>query len=229
MATIPNHGRVIDDETYEALQNLKTVLSNKLPLEKTTLDFHSNTEVRIPKEWKANVKEILLTQSQIQQKIREMATTISADYAGESIICVGMLKGAFMFASDLIRNLEVPYNLDFISASSYTGTESTGSIFLKRDMDVDPRGKHILVIEDLCDTGTTIQWVVKHLQSKAPKSVKVACLCEKMGRRSADVKIDYCGFRCPDEFIVGYGMDYNDSYRCLPFVGVLKSEVYARK
>jgi hypoxanthine phosphoribosyltransferase len=148
-------------------------------------------------------------------------------YAGSEIIVVGLLKGAFIFVADLLRDLTVNYKIDFMVVSSYAGTTS-GNIRLKQDLEVDPHGKHILVVEDLIDTGKTLKWMKEHLQTKAPASVRIACLLDKAERREVDVEVDFVGWTCPDEFVVGYGMDFDNGYRCMPFVGVLKPEAYAR-
>jgi len=141
---------------------------------------------------------------------------------------VGLLKGSFIFASDLLRRLLVPYTIEFIAVSSYEGTESSGNVKVKMDLNSDPIGKHVLVLEDLIDTGITLKWIKEHIASKSPASVRIACLLDKKERRKAEVLIDYCGWTCPDEFVVGYGMDFNGGYRCLPYVAVLKPEAYAK-
>jgi hypoxanthine phosphoribosyltransferase len=144
------------------------------------------------------------------------------------LIVVGLLKGAFVFVSDLLRDLRVSHKIDFMVVSSYHGTTS-GNLVLKQDLSLDPDGKHVLVIEDLIDTGKTLKFMKEHLLTKNPKSVKIACLLDKTERREVDVHVDYVGWKCPDEFVVGYGMDFDNEYRCMPFVGVLKPEAYARK
>jgi hypoxanthine phosphoribosyltransferase len=140
---------------------------------------------------------------------------------------VGLLKGAFVFVSDLLRDLRVSHKVDFMVVSSYSGTTS-GNLVLKQDLGLDPDGKHVLVVEDLIDTGKTLKFMKEHLQTKNPKSVRIACLLDKTERREVDVHVDYVGWTCPDEFVVGYGMDFDNEYRCMPFVGVLKPEAYAR-
>ncbi len=187
--------------------------------------------VTAPAVWKTHIKEVLFSQEAISKRVAEMAAQISADYAGKEVICVGLLKGAFVFLSDICRQLSVPNVIDFLTVSSYGhSTTTSGSVKLKKDLDVDPRGKHIIIIEDLIDTGTTLAWIQKHLSSKDCASVKLCTLLDKKSRRtpSLNLKIDYVGFECPDEFVIGYGMDFNEHYRCLPFVGVLKPSVYAK-
>lgn len=181
----------------------------------------------IPACWAENIERVLFTSDEIQEKVKELAAIISRDYAGKEVLCVGLLTGAFVFVSDLLRRLTVPYMVDFMVVSSYgSGTSSSGSVKLKKDMSIDPKGKHVLVLEDLIDTGGTLEWVMNHLKGKDAASVKLCCLLDKKARRNADVKIDYTGWECPDYFIVGYGMDFADTYRCLPFVGVLAPKCY---
>lgn len=178
-------------------------------------------------EWAGNIKVVLFGEDQIQRKVREMAQEISRDYAGRKVLCVGLLTGCFVFLADLLRQFLVPYEVDFMVVSSYGHSTSTsGSVKLKKDMSIDPRGRDVLIIEDLIDTGTTLEWIVAHLKTKGCASVRLACLLDKASRRKANVHVDYVGFSCPDEFVVGYGMDFADQYRCLPFVGVLAPHAY---
>jgi len=176
-----------------------------------------------------NIDVVLFTQEEIQAKVKEMAVKISSEYKDKSIICVGLLKGAFVFTSDLCRHLTVPYQVDFMAVSSYgSSTESSGNVKIKKDIDIDPKGKHVLIIEDLIDTGNTLHWIQKHITSKDCASVKIVCLLDKTSRRTSPVKVDYIGWEIPDEFVIGYGMDFSENYRALPFVGVLKREAYAK-
>jgi hypoxanthine phosphoribosyltransferase len=182
----------------------------------------------VPKEYANEINLVLFTEKQIQNRVRELADQISQDYAGKNILICGLLKGAFLLVADLSRRLRVKNQVDFIVASSYgTGTKSSGSVKLKKDLDIDPKGKDIIIVEDLIDTGTTLAWIKRHFESKGAASLKICCLLNKTARRVCDVTIDYCGFECPDEFVVGYGMDYAEDYRTLPFVGVLKPKMYA--
>jgi len=158
---------------------------------------------------------------------RELAAEISRDYAGRKVLCVGLLTGCFVFLSDLLRSLLVAYEVDFMVVSSYgSGTTSSGSVKMKKDMSIDPKGRDVLIIEDLIDTGKTLEWIVAHLKTKGVESVRLCCLLDKKERRTANVHVDYVGFTCPDEFVVGYGMDFAEQYRCLPFVGVLAPHAY---
>jgi hypoxanthine phosphoribosyltransferase len=168
-------------------------------------------------------------------KYRELASTISSHYlnrppSSSPLLCVGLLTGAFIFVADLLRKLSVPYEIDFMVVSSYgKGTVSSGSgnLKLKKDMSIDPYNRDILIVEDLIDTGHTLKWIVEHLKNKKCKSLKVCCLLDKASRREVDLPVDYVGFEIPDEFVVGYGMDFAEQYRCMPLIGVLKPEAYA--
>ena len=174
------------------------------------------------------ILRVLFSRSELENRIRELSKTISKDYEGESVLVVGLLKGAFIAVADVARNLTVPNQIDFMVASSYGhGTETSGVIKLKKDLDVDPSGKNILIVEDLIDTGTTLEWIKKYLLTKDPKSVRICCILDKKARRTSTVKVDYVGFDCPDEFVVGYGMDFAGDFRTLPFVGVLKPSAYS--
>lgn len=134
-----------------------------------------------------------------------------------------------VFLADLLRQFTIPYKVDFMVVSSYgSETTSSGSIRLRKDMALDPSGKDLLIIEDLIDTGNTLQWILNHLKGKGCASIKICCLLDKKERRTTPVAVDYVGFECPDEFIVGYGMDYAEDYRCLPFIGVLKTEAFTK-
>ena len=163
----------------------------------------------IPACYAANIDRILFSEEQLQTRVRELAAEISASYTDktESILVVGLLKGAFLAVADVARALTVPNKIDFLVASSYGGTATTssGTVRLKKDLDIDPAGKHILIVEDLIDTGNTLAWVKSYLLTKNCKSVKICCILDKKERREVDLPIDYVGFVCPDEFVVGYG------------------------
>ena len=184
-------------------------------------------------EWGADIGEILFTEQHIQGKIKELAREISEYYRSrvsrkKPLVCVGLLTGSFIFVSDLLRHLSIPYIIDFMVVSSYgSSTTSTGSIKLKKDMSIDPAGRDILILEDLIDTGHTLKWIQSHLSNKRINSLRLCCLLNKQERREVEVQIDYCGFVCPDKFVVGYGMDFNEQFRCLPCIGVLKPEAYS--
>ncbi|ETO14399.1 hypoxanthine phosphoribosyltransferase [Reticulomyxa filosa] len=185
---------------------------------------HEKTETK--KETLALGKmKVLFSEKQIDDRVREMGAQISKDYANKQLIVVGLLKGAFMFLSDLVKRITVPMEIDFMILSSYEGTNSRGSVCVQKDMQTDPMGKDILIVEDLIDTGTTLAWLCHHLQSKKCKSVRLCTFLNKQtSRRIKQVNIDYVGFECTDEFVVGYGMDYNQQLRNLPYVGFFEQE-----
>jgi hypoxanthine phosphoribosyltransferase len=184
----------------------------------------------IPECYVNKIDHVLFSEEQLQTRIKELAAEISASYTdkNETILVVGLLKGAFLAVADVAKRLTVPNKIDFLVASSYGGTATTssGTVRLKKDLDIDPANKHILIVEDLIDTGNTLAWVKSYLLTKNCKSVKICCILDKTERREVDLPIDYVGFECPDEFVVGYGMDFDEEFRTLPFVGVLKPECY---
>ena len=176
---------------------------------------------------KENMKEILITEEQIQEKVSELAAMLSEEYAGKHPIFVGVLKGVVMFYADVIKRITVPCQMDFMWVSSYEGDQSRKMV-LKRDVSADLTGRHVVILEDIFDTGNSLDFTYKHLLSKNPASIKICTLLDKPERRNPAVtlKPDYVGFTIPNELVVGYGMDYNEFYRNLPYIGVLKPEVY---
>ena len=176
-----------------------------------------------------DVKEILLSQEQIAKKVGELGKQISNDYAGKEILMIGVLRGAVLFMADLARAITVPVSLDFMAVSSYgSSTTSSGVVRILKDLDESVQGKHILVVEDIIDTGLTLNYLLDNLKSREPASIKLCTLLNKPDRRKATVNIDYNGFTIPDEFVIGYGLDYAEKYRNLPFIGILKPEVYLK-
>lgn len=176
-----------------------------------------------------DVKEILFTQEQLASRVAELGVEISKDYAGESVVLVGVLKGAVVFFTDLARAIDntVDVSFDFISCSSYgEGTTSTGVVRILKDLDRSVEGKHVLVIEDIVDTGTTLHYLLDNLRARGAKSVRLVALLNKPDRRKKDVDVDYIGFTVPDYFVIGYGLDYAEQYRQLPYIGILKESVY---
>ena len=181
---------------------------------------------------KDDIAKVFFTADEIKAKVKELGAQITADYKDvkEDIYCVGILKGASVFYTDLVRAIDLPVRFDFMIASSYgNGTSTTGSVKILKDLDYDIEGKHIIIIEDIIDSGTTMSYLMKFLEHRKPASVKLCALLTKPSRRTADVRIDYCGFSVPDEFLVGYGLDYAEVYRNLPYIGVLKPEIYAEQ
>lgn len=177
----------------------------------------------------SDIKKILLTKEQIDQRVAEMGRQIAADYAGRDLIVVVLLKGAAWFATDLTRAIDMPLRVDFMVASSYgDGTSTSGSVKVKLDISEDIAGKDVLVIDDIIDSGVTFASISNMLRQQRPASLKTVALCDKAERRINGLDADYVGFQIPDEFVVGYGLDYAGNYRNLPYIGVLKNSVYAR-
>ena len=175
-----------------------------------------------------NIQEVLLSADQIKQRIEEMGKVLSEDYKDNNPIIIGVLKGVVLFYADMIRQLTVPCEMEFMWISSYEGTDSTGSVVLKRDITVDIKDRHVLILEDIFDTGNSLSFVHKHLMEKEPASLKICTLLDKPSRRKPGVTLeaDYVGFTIPNAFVVGYGLDYNEYYRNLPYIGVLKPGAY---
>ncbi len=177
-----------------------------------------------------NIERVLLTEEQIQAKIREMAEVLNKEYADKDPIFVGVLKGVVMFFGDMVKRIEIPCQIDFMWISSYAGTNSSGSMAVKRDVSADIKGRHVVILEDIFDTGNSLEFTYHHLLSKEPASLKICTLLDKPERRNPAVTVvpDYTGFVIPNEFVVGYGLDFNEHYRNLPYVGVLKPEAYQK-
>lgn len=175
-----------------------------------------------------DIAQILVTEDEIKAKIDELGKILSEEYAGKNPVIIGVLRGVVVFFSDMIRKINVPCQIDFMYVSSYKGTNSTGHMIVKKDISEDIKGRHVLILEDIFDTGRALDFTVKYLLSKEPASLKTCTLLDKPARRASyvTVKPDYVGFTIPNEFVVGYGLDYNEYYRNLPYVGVLKPEVY---
>jgi hypoxanthine phosphoribosyltransferase len=176
----------------------------------------------------ADLDSILITQEQLQQRIVELAAEIDADYADRELLLVGVLKGAVMVMADLARALHLPVVMDWMAVSSYgSGTKSSGVVRILKDLDVDISGKHVLVVEDIVDSGLTLSWLVGNLESRGPASVKVCVLLRKPMAAKMDVAVAYTGFEIGNEFVIGYGLDFSERYRNLPFIGTLAPHVYA--
>jgi len=179
--------------------------------------------------------KVLFDEATISKRVRELATDITKDYEnyireGEQLIIVGLLKGSYMFLSELSKRINLPVQVDMMTVKSYQGRNSSGNVKLLKDLDHDPTGAHVLVCEDMIDTGRTLIWLQRHLKSKNTASVKLCTLVRKMtDRRKVDIKIDYCGFECADVFLVGYGMDFDERYRTLPCIGILHPKIYKQE
>lgn len=164
--------------------------------------------------------ERMISEEELQKRIKEVAKEIEKDYQGKNLICVGLLKGSIMFMADLLKNVELDLAMDFMKVSSYHGgTDSTGVVKILKDVDEDLTGKDVLIIEDIIDTGLTLESVKKFLMSKQPNSLKVCSLLDKPSRRKVEMVGEYIGFEIPDEFVIGYGLDYDELYRNLPYIG----------
>lgn len=176
-----------------------------------------------------DIKEILFTEEQIAARVHELGAQITKDYAGRPILMCGILKGAVTFFTDLARCIEGPVYFDFMSCSSYgSSTTSSGVLKIRKDLDNDVKDKDVLIVEDIIDTGVTLSHLVPMLKERGARSVKLATLLSKPARRQVEVPVDYNGFEIPDAFVVGYGLDYDSRYRNLPYIGILKEEVYAK-
>ena len=176
------------------------------------------------------IKEVLLTEEQIQSKVKELAKQISEEYAGKDPVFVGVLKGVVIFFADMVRNIDIPCQIDFMSISSYSGANSTGRTEIRKDVSVDIKDRHVVILEDIFDTGTSLTYTVNHLLNKQPASLKICTFLDKPERRREGITLvpDYVGYTVPNEFVVGYGLDYNERYRNLPYIGILKPEIYEK-
>ena len=175
-----------------------------------------------------DIQKILISQEQLQSRITELAKEVSADYEGKNPIFVGVLKGVVMFFGDFVKQVTIPCQIDFMCISSYAGTESTGNMQVKMDLTSDIKGRHVVILEDIFDTGSSLNFTYQYLMKMEPASLKIVTLLDKPERRKpgVTVKADYTGFVIPNEFVVGYGMDYNEYYRNLPYIGIIKPEIY---
>lgn len=176
-----------------------------------------------------HIKRILLGKSEIHARISELGAQISRDYAGRELALVGILKGSVVFLGELMRAITLDCSVDFMCLSSYEGKGSTGVVRLLLDLRQSAEGKDILIVEDIIDTGLTLQYLLKNLKTRNPRSLEVCAFLNKPDCRKAAVEVKYVGFDIPDEFVVGFGLDYNEKYRNLPYVGVLKAEAYSGK
>ena len=175
-----------------------------------------------------DLERVLLTEEEIQKRVRELGQEISRDYAGKNPLFVGVLKGCFVFMADLMRSVEVPASVDFMVVSSYgKGVKTSGAVAIIKDLSQDIEGRDVVIVEDILDTGITLSYLTRYLQNRRPASMTIATLLDKHERRRADVDARYVGFTVPDYFVVGYGLDYAEKYRNLPYIGILKPSVYS--
>lgn len=174
-----------------------------------------------------DIDQILIDEATLQSRIIELGTVLSHDYIGQELMLVGVLKGAVMFMADLVRQISLPVRVDFMAVSSYgASTASSGVVRILKDLDLEIENKHVLIVEDIVDSGLTLSYLADYLRKRNPASLKICALLNKPERRTSKVKIDYLGFDIPDKFVVGYGLDFGELYRNLPFIGVLKPEKY---
>ena len=175
---------------------------------------------------KSDIEKILLTEEDIAQTVNDLAERITEDYRGKQLVIVVIMKGSLPFAADLMRKIDLPLTVDFMQASSYGAGTTSGKLVIKRDLEEDITGKDLLIVEDIVDSGNTLSYLKKHFANSAASSVRVCALLSKPERRETDVEVEYIGKIVPDEFVVGYGLDYNQKYRNLPYIGILKREIY---
>ena len=176
----------------------------------------------------SDISEIIYTEEQIITRVREMGAQISREYEGKDLLMISVLKGSLIFMADLMRSVDIPCSIDFLSVSSYgNGTSTTGEVRILKDLDASIEDKDLLIVEDILDSGVTLSFLLKNLQARNPRSIKLCTLLDKPERRKVDIFADYVGFDVPNHFIVGYGLDYAEHYRNLPYIGILKPEVYS--
>ena len=174
-----------------------------------------------------DIQEVLFSEEQLKKRVQEIAGEIQRDYAGKEIMLISVLRGSFIFMADLCRAIDLPCTLDFMAVSSYgKGTSSSGQVQITKDLSEDISGRHIIVVEDILDSGNTLSYLLKILQHRHPASIRLCTLLDKPERRVKPVELHYCGFTIPDAFVVGYGLDFDQHYRQLPYIGVLKPSVY---
>ena len=176
---------------------------------------------------KEAIERILISEEELECAVAEIGRRISEDYRDKDPIFIGVLKGCFIFMADLMRHVDISCSMDFMAVSSYSGTTSTGAVKINKDLSENIEGRHLILVEDILDSGVTLNYLKNYLMVRKPASIAVATLMDKPARRKADIYADYSGFEIPDAFVVGYGLDYNERYRNLPYIGVLKPEIYS--
>lgn len=182
--------------------------------------------MEVPRPYADIISDILISEEEVARTVARMGEEISLDYAGERIVAVSVLKGSTIFAADVVRRITVPLQLEYIGESKYGHSSPTGVVRITKDLDISVEGEHILLIECLVDTGFSLNYLYRNLELREPKSIKICAFLDKPARRIIGLKPDYVGYEIPDKFVVGYGLDYKNLYRNLPFVGVLKPELY---
>jgi hypoxanthine phosphoribosyltransferase len=184
--------------------------------------------VSVISELEKDVAEILIDEDSLQRRIADLGDEVSADYAGRDLLLIGVLKGAVFFMADLMRRLTVPCEIDFMAISSYGGqTDSSGVVRILKDLDMNIKGREVLVVEDIIDSGLTLSYLMRNLRSREPASLEICALMTKPSRREIDVPVRYVGFEIPNRFVIGYGLDFDERYRNLPYVGVLNADLIA--
>lgn len=177
---------------------------------------------------KNDILKVLLTEEQIDARVRELGAELTEKFRKKDPLFIGILKGSFVFMADLVRRVDLKSSVDFMAVSSYgCGTKSSGAVKIMKDLNEDIAGRHVVIVEDILDSGVTLNYLCGYLQNRKPASITLVTLLDKPARRKAPIRADYVGFEVPDEFVVGYGMDYAENYRNLPYVGILKPEVYS--
>jgi hypoxanthine phosphoribosyltransferase len=193
---------------------------------KPTTALNISQAMAVPAPWRREVERILITEPQLARRIRRLSAEIERDFRGREMVVVSLLNGTVMFLADLIRHLSLPMRLDFIGVSSYGAGTTSGELIFTKELRLDVRGRDVLLVDDILDTGRTMKRVLARLRPLKPRRIKTCVLLDKPARRVEKVRADYVGFRIPDLFVIGYGLDYAERYRNLPFVGVLKPEMY---
>lgn len=177
---------------------------------------------------KNDIERVYFTEEMIHNRVRELSAVLAADYAGKTPLVIGILKGSFIFLADLVRNMEIPCEIEFIAVSSYgSGTATSGKVNMTKALGSTVKGRHVIIVEDILDSGLTLEYLRDYLSGQNPASIKICAFLDKPSRRKASIKADYVGFECEDAFYVGYGLDYAEIYRNLPYIGSLKPEVYS--
>lgn len=177
--------------------------------------------------YKDDIQQVLFDETTIAERVQELGSVISRDYQGKELVLVSVLRGSFVFLADLCRQLEIACTVEFMSVSSYgSGTSSSGQVQITKDLTCDLSGKHVLLIEDIMDSGNTLSYLFQILRQREPASLQLCTLLDNPARRQQNVEVSYCGFQIPNEFVVGYGLDFAQKYRNLPYIGILKPEIY---